>query len=206
MKTESPIILAISAASGIVYGIRVLEFLLKNKYKVELIISSKAYYIAKYELNLELSHCRETIHRNILDYLKLKTENLRVWLDDEIWANPSSGSYRTQGMIIAPASMAVISAISHGHAENLLTRAADVCLKEKRPLTIVPRETPLNTIHLENMLKLSSLGVNVVPPIFGHYAKIKTLDEGINFVTGKILDAHKIDNDLYERWHYEEEK
>lgn len=203
MKNNYPIILGISAASGFVYGIRVLEFLLKNSYRTELIISSNAYYIAAHELGLELSHCRETIHKNILEFLKIETNNLKVWLDNEMWASPSSGSYKTNGMIIAPASMATISAIAHGHAEKLIARAADVCLKEKRPLTLVPRETPVNSIHLENMLKLSGAGANIVLPIIGHYAKIKTLDEGINFVTGKILDAHKIDNDLYERWHYE---
>lgn len=203
MNANTPIIIAISAASGIVYGIKILEFLLKKGYRVELIISQKAYYIAKHELELELCHCKETIYKNILKFLNFETNNLKVWLDDELWANPSSGSYKTQGMIIAPASMSTISAIAHGHAENLITRAADVCLKEKRPLTIVPRETPLNSIHLENMLKLSGLGTNIVLPVLGHYTRMKTLEDGINFVTGKILDAHKIENDLYERWHYE---
>jgi len=203
MKTDLPIITGISAASGIVYGVRLVEFLLKKGYKTELIISSKAYYIARQELGIELSHSAEEIKKSIESFLKMKTDLLKVWLDDEIWANPASGSYKTMGMIIAPASMATISAITHGHAENLISRAADVCLKEKRLLTVVPRETPLNSIHLENMLKLSSAGVNIVPPIFGHYSKIKTLTDGINFVTGKVLDAHKIDNNLYERWNYE---
>ena len=221
MNRDNPLILAITAASGIIYGLRVLEFLLKNNFKTELIISSKAYYIAKHETGINLCHCKEQIHKNILNFLNFekgdnlknrmscKDENeefpslqlpLRVWLDDEIWANPSSGSYKTGGMIIAPASMATVAAIANGHAENLITRAADVCIKEKRPLTIVPRETPLSTIHLENMLKLSKIGVNIVLPVPGFYGKIKTLDESINFVAGKILDANNIKNDLYERW------
>ena len=203
MKKDKPIILAITAASGIIYGIRTLEFLLKNGFRIEVVIASKAYYIAKQELEIDLRHNRETIHKNILSFLNLEKEggNLQIWLDDEVWANPSSGSYKIGGMIIAPASMAVISAISSGLAENLITRTADVCLKEKKCLTIVPRETPLNFIHLENMLKLSKLGVNIVPPIHGFYANIKTIDDSINFVVGKILDASNIDNDLYERWH-----
>lgn len=200
MKTNSPIILALTAASGLAYGIGTLKFLLENNYKVELVISSKAYYIAKHEHDLELSHNTDLIANKLLEFIDIKTDKLKVWLDDEIWASPSSGSYKTEGMIIAPASMASISAIAHGLSENLITRSADVCLKEKRPLTIVPRETPLNSIHLENMLKLSNMGVNIVPPLIGHYANIKTLDEGINFVVGKILDAHKIENNLYERW------
>ncbi len=203
MKTDLPIIIGISAASGMVYGVRLLEFLLNKRFKTELIMSSKAYYIAKQELGLELSHSAEEIQKNILDFLKIETDLLKVWLDDEMWANPASGSYKTLGMIIAPASMATISAIANGHAENLISRSADVCLKEKRLLTLVPRETPLNSIHLENMLKLSRAGANIVPPVFGHYARIKTLKDGINFVTGKVLDVHKIDNNLYERWHYE---
>lgn len=203
LNKKHPVILAISAASGIIYGIRILDFLLQNKYNVELIISSKAYYIAKQEIDLELCHCKNKIKKKLCEFLKLENnqENLKIWLDDEIWANPSSGSYQTQGMIIAPASMATISAISVGHAENLITRSADVCIKEKRTLTLVPRETPLNSIHLENMLKLSKLGVNIVPPVPGFYGNIKTLNESINFVAGKILDSHDISNNLYERWH-----
>lgn len=197
---KKPVVLAIAAASGVIYGIKTLEYLLKEGFKVELVVSPRAYYIFKQELGIELENNREQIKQSLLKYLKIDSENLIVWLDDENWANISSGSYRTKGMIIAPASMATVAAISAGFAESLITRAADVCIKEKRPLTIVPRETPLSSIHLENMLKLSKAGVNIVLPTPGFYGKIKTLDDGINFVVGKILDAANIDNDLYERW------
>lgn len=201
MDREKPIVLAITAASGVIYGVKVLEFLLKNNYKVELIISSKAYGIIKQEIELELEHNAETIRKNLLEYLDIDgKDHLKVWLDNDMWANPASGSYKTSGMIVAPASMATVAAIAAGYAENLITRAADVCLKEKRPLTLVPRETPVSPIHLENMLKLSRLGVNIVLPAPGFYHKPKTVDDIINFVTGKILDACKIDNNLYERW------
>ena len=201
MDREKPIVLAITAASGVMYGVKVLEFLLKNNYKVELIISSKAYGIIKQEIELELEHNAETIRKNLLEYLDIDgKDHLKVWLDNDMWANPASGSYKTSGMIVAPASMATVAAIAAGYAENLITRAADVCLKEKRPLTLVPRETPVSPIHLENMLKLSRLGVNIVLPAPGFYHKPKTVDDIINFVTGKILDACKIDNNLYERW------
>ncbi len=202
MSKENPIIVAITAASGVIYGVKVLEFLIKNHYKVELIISSKAFYIFKHELNIELSQNKDEMHKEILNYLQItdNRENLHVWLDDELWANPSSGSYKTCGMIIAPASMATIAAIASGHAETLIARAADVCLKERRPVTVVPRETPLNSIHLENMLKLSKLGINIVMPTPGFYGKPQTINDIINFVVGKILDASNIDNNLYERW------
>ena len=203
MNKNEPIILAIMAASGIIYGIRILEFLLKNQHKVELIISSKAYYIFEQELGIEICHDKAVIRKQILDYLKIDSENrnLKVWLDNEIWASPASGSYKTKGMIIAPASMASIASIASGLSENLAARIADVMIKEENPLIIVPRETPFSAIHLENMLKLSKLRVKIVPPIIGFYGKITTLEDGIDFVVGKILDAAGIQNDLYERWH-----
>jgi len=203
MNKNEPIILAIMAASGIIYGIRILKFLLKNQHKVELIISSKAYYIFEQELGIEICHDKAVIRKQILDYLKIDSENrnLKVWLDNEIWASPASGSYKTKGMIIAPASMASIASIANGLSENLAARIADVMIKEENPLIIVPRETPFSAIHLENMLKLSKLRVKIVPPIIGFYGKITTLEDGIDFVVGKILDAAGIQNDLYERWH-----
>jgi flavin prenyltransferase len=202
MNKKESVILAITAASGIIYGIRTLEFLLKNDYKVELIISSKAYYIFEQELGLEICHDKKIIKKQILDYLDLDVEikTLKVWLDDEIWASPASGSYKTMGMIITPASMASVASISTGLSENLITRIADVMIKEERNLVISPRETPFSVIHLENMLKLSKFRVKIVPPIIGFYGKIKTLEDGIDFVVGKILDATGIPNDLYERW------
>lgn len=199
---KKPIILAITAASGIIYGMRTLGFLLENEYKIELIISQNAYYIAKQEINLELSHDSETIKQNALSYLNLsdKEKFLKVWLSNELWADIASGSYQTSGMIVAPASMATVSAISSGYADNLITRAADVTIKENKNLVIMPRETPLSSIHLENMLKLSNLGVKIVPPIVGFYSDIKSVDDYINFAVGKVLDAFNISNELYRRW------
>lgn len=202
MDKKEPITLAITAASGIIFGIRTLEFLLRNDYKVELIISSKAYYIFEQELGIEISHDKNIIKGQILDYLDIDSniETLKVWLDNEIWASPASGSYKSTGMIIAPASMASIASIASGLSENLISRTADVSIKEERTLVISPRETPFSAIHLENMLKLSKLRVKIVPPIIGFYGKIKTLEDGIDFVVGKTLDAAGIPNDLYERW------
>jgi len=202
MKEKQPLILAITAASGVIYGVRTLEFLLRNGYKTELVISSKAYYIFQQELGIELSHDKDIIRSRILRFLNISEDiqNMHVWLDDELWAPIASGSYKTAGMIISPTSMASIAAISTGYAENLITRAADVTMKESRNMVVVPRETPISTLHLENMLKLSKMNVKIVPPVVGFYKNIKTLDDGINFVVGKILDAAGIPNDLYERW------
>ena len=202
MIKKAPIIFAITAASGIIYGLKTLEFLLKNDYMVELIISSKAYYIFEQELGIEISHDKSIISNKIIDYLDIESNsrNLKVWLDNEMWASPASGSYKTSSMIIAPASMASIACIANGISENLISRVADVFIKESKNLAIVPRETPFSAIHLENMLKLSRLNVKIVPPIIGFYGKIKTLEDGIDFIAGKILDAAGISNDLYERW------
>jgi len=202
MNKSKPVILAITAASGIIYGVRTLEFLLKNNYKVELIISSKAYYIFRQELGICLFHDKNQIKNQLLDFMDLEDRavNFKVWLDDEFSASPASGSYLTKCMLVVPASMASVASMANGFAENLITRAVDVILKERRPLVISPRETPFSSIHLENMLKLSQIGVRVVPPIMGFYGKIATLEDGIDFVVGKILDSADITNDLYNRW------
>lgn len=202
MNKEKPIILAITAASGIIYGIRTLEFLLRERYKIELIISENAYFIAKNEIGLELSQNSEIIKKNILNFLNLPEQEayLKVWLNNELWASPASGSYESSGMIITPASMATVAAIASGYAENLITRTADVMIKENKELIIVPRETPLSSIHLENLLKLSRLGTKIVPPIVGFYSEIRTLEDCINFVVGKTLDACNIENQIYKRW------
>ena len=202
MNKDKPIILAISAASGFIYGLKTLEFLLKNNYKVELVISQNAYYIAKQELGLEFTHDKKRIRKTILSFLNFLDEekNLKISLNDEIWAPIASGSYEVSGMIITPCSMATLAAISCGFAESLITRAADVIIKESKILVIVPRETPLSSIHLGNMLNLSNLGVKIVPPIIGFYSNITTIDDCINFTVGKTLDACKIPNSIYERW------
>ncbi len=202
MDKNLPIILAISAASGFILGIKTLEYLLEHDYKIELIVSQNAYYIAESELGLVLSQDKNLIKNNILEYLNLKnkTESLKVWLDNEFHANPSSGSYKTAGMIIVPSSMSTVAAISSGYTSNLIVRSADVCIKEKRKLLVVPRETPLSSIHLENLLKLSNNGAIIVPPTIGFYSDPQSLDDCVNFLVGKILDLFGIDNSLYKRW------
>ncbi len=202
MDRNLPIILAISAASGFILGIKTLEYLLEHDYKIELIISQNAYYIAESELGLILNNDRDFIKDNILKFLNLenKSENLKVWLDSEFHANPSSGSYKTAGMLIVPSSMSTVAAIASGYTSNLIIRSADVCIKEKRKLLVVPRETPLSSIHLENLLKLSNNGVIIVPPTVGFYSEPQSLDDCINFIVGKILDLFGIDNSLYKRW------
>ena len=202
LMKDKPIILAISAASGFILGLKTLDFLLENNYKVELVISQNAYYIAKHEQSLALSHNANQIKQAIIAHLdkKSKADNLKIWLNDQIWADIASGSHKTLGMVIVPASMSAVASIASGLSDNLIERAADVVIKEGRTLVIVPRETPFSSIHLENMLKLSRLGVRVVPPIAGFYTKDATFEGMVDFVCGKVLDVFGIDNDLYKRW------
>ena len=201
--SKFPIIVAISGASGTAYGIRILQFLLENNYRVELVVSESATKVALDEINLSLSLNPEVLKEQVLCYLKLENDKkhlLNVWAHDDISASISSGSYRTSGMIIIPASMGTIGAIASGTSDNLITRAADVCLKERRKLVLVPREMPLNTIHLENLLKLSNMGVIVAPASPAFYHKPKDLTDVIDFVCGKVLDLFGIEHSLFKRW------
>ncbi|MFQ6135937.1 MAG: UbiX family flavin prenyltransferase [Candidatus Hydrothermarchaeales archaeon] len=177
------IIVAVTGASGVVYGVRLIEALEEKKIERHCIVSDAAKRIIRHELGEEY-----------LDRLR------DCYGQDEIDAPLASGSFKTDAMVIAPCSMKTLSAIANGFADNLITRSADVMIKEKRRLILVPRETPLSTIHLQNMLKLSELGVIVLPAMPGFYHKPKDTQEIIDFVVGKVLDSLGIENDLYERW------
>ena len=198
-----PVIVAISGASGTVYGIRLLQFLLENNYKVEFAISESASKVAKSELNLHLSTNPDVLKKQVETYcctsLPLHSQ-LTIWSHDDIAASISSGSYRTSAMIIIPASMGTIGAIASGTSDNLITRAADVCLKERRKLILVPREMPFSTIHLENLTRLSIAGAIIAPACPGFYHNPKDLNDVTDFVVGKVLDLIGIDHSLFKRW------
>lgn len=186
------IVLAISGASGILYGIRLLDFLIKT-FHVDLIISSSALSVIKHEISSEINDIENF-------KAKFKTANLQVYSDKDFTAPIASGSYKTEGMFIVPCSMKTLAAISNGYADNLITRSADVMIKEGRKLVLSPREMPFSSIHLENMLKLSRLGVIIAPPVPAFYCNPKNIEDIVNFVVGKLLDIMGIENDLYRRW------
>jgi 4-hydroxy-3-polyprenylbenzoate decarboxylase len=201
-----PITVGISGASGTIYAIRTLQFLLENNYRIDLVISDGAIKVAQSEINLEFSNNPEILKEQVLSYLenaskkKIQRAFLNVWSNNDISAPIASGSYRTLGMIIIPASMGTVSAIANGTSDNLLTRAADVCLKERGKLVLVPREMPYSTIHLENLLKLSRTGVIIAPASPAFYHNPIKLDHAIDFVVGKTLDLFGIDHNLFKRW------
>ena len=182
------LIIAITGASGSIYGIRLLEFL-KSRQDIEthLIISKTAESVILYE----------TDHKNIEHVKKLADYCHR---DDDLAAPVSSGSFLTGGMIVVPCSAKTLSAVAHSYGENLIARASDVCLKERRKLVLVLRETPLTLSHIENMKNVTSMGGIILPPVPGFYSKPQTIDDLINHTVGKALDLFAIEHNLFKRW------
>jgi len=192
-------IVAISGASGSIYGIRLVEELLKTVDNVYLCISSTSFFIIQTETGIDWSGDSESeTEKKIQEYYS--SNKIRFFSESNLAAPVSSGSFVTDGMFVVPCSMKTLSGIAHGYANNLIERAADVVLKERRKLIISPRETPFNQIHLENMLKLKKMGVAIVPPIPAFYQKPKDLNDIVDFVVGKTLDSAGIKHELFKRW------
>lgn len=180
------IVLAMAGASGAIYGVRLLRALKEAKVDVHLTISPTA------EINLKI----ETgMTANELGKLAQ-----HVYPANDLTASISSGSFHIDGMVIAPCSTKTLAAIANGYSDNLITRAADVTLKERRTLVLVPRETPLSQIHLKNMLILARIGAIILPASPGFYHNPKTIDELVDHIVGKIMDALHIEHNLYKRW------
>jgi 4-hydroxy-3-polyprenylbenzoate decarboxylase len=179
------IIVALTGASGVIYGKRLLEVLGEKGVETHLIVSEAARRVIRHELGME------GIPRSLAH---------QVYEPSDLDAPITSGSFPVDGMVIVPASMKTIAAISHGYGDNLITRAADVQLKERRPLILVPRETPLSTIHLENMARLSRLGACILPAMPAFYHRPDSVEKLVDFVVGKILDQLGIEHSLYLRW------
>jgi len=180
------IIVGISGASGAIYGIRLLEELGRAGVETHLVISSWA---------------RETI-RQETDYTPEGVEALAsvCYSPEDQSAAISSGSFVTAGMVVVPCSMKTVAAIAHGYADNLLVRAADVCLKEQRKLILVPRESPLSAVHLENLLRLARLGVVILPPVPAFYHRPRSVEEIVDHTVGRVLDHLGVPHRLLRRW------
>lgn len=189
-------IIGITGASGVIYGIRLCEYMLSIGEEIHLVITEAGWRVLHDELNWQTIHRQQTLQT----YFSQSTGQLIYHPLQDIGASIASGSFRTSGMVIMPCSMGTLSAIAHGASDNLLERTADVMLKEGRPLIIVPRETPLHAIHLENMLRLAKLGVRLIPAMPAFYHKPETIDELIDFLVGKVLDSMDMEHNLYRRW------
>jgi len=188
-------IVAITGTTGVEIGLRLLEILLLHA-EVHLIVSNASLPIIKEETGLDLTINPE---KELKERIK-SSFSVFIYKEDNLWAPVASGSFITNGMLIVPCSMKTLSAIANGYADGLIERAADVILKENKLLVISPRETPFSPIHLENMLKLSRIGVRIVPPIIGFYHKPSSVKDIIDFIVGRILDQLGIENTLYKRW------
>lgn len=189
-------VVGITGASGGIYGIRLTETLLSLGYTVHLVVSNAGWRVFKEELGYAVSDREGLLNQLFSGY----PGSLLYHPVQDIGASIASGSFRTEGMIIMPCSMGTLSAVAQGSSDNLMTRAADVMLKEGRPLVLVPRETPLHAIHLENMLKLSRLGVKLIPAMPAFYYGPSSMDDLINFMVGKVLDSFQIEHTLFRRW------
>lgn len=194
------ITLALTGASGMPYALRLLEILLAAGKTVYLVYSQAAQIVAQQEMNLNLPSSPEEAQKILCEQFGVSTQQLRVFGKQEWFAPIASGNAVADAMIICPASMGTVAAVAHGLSENLLHRAADVCIKEHRPLIIVPREAPLSALHLENLLKLAQLGCTILPPAAGFYNHPQTIEDMIDFVVARILDQLRIPHSLMQKW------
>lgn len=196
---------AITGASGTIYAYRTLQLIAKSGVvsKVNLIMSGTAAIVAQVEMG---SNLKDPTAEKINQWLGLPKESdvIRFWRLDNFAAKPSSGSYKQAGMIVVPCSMGTLGSIASGAGTNLIHRAADVTLKEGRKLVLVPRETPYNSIHLENMLRLSQAGARILPASPGFYHRPKTVEDLVNHMCYRILDQFDIPHDKNTQWTGEE--
>jgi len=194
MKTFT---IGITGASGAVYGVRLAQEILKNGHKLHLVVTEAGWQVFREELLWDTEDRERCIEENFASYGK---DRLHYHTLRDFNAPIASGSYQNDGMVIIPCSMGTLSGIAHGASGNLLERTADVMLKESRKLILVPRETPLHKIHLENMLKVTEAGGKIVPAMPGFYHLPKSMDDLVNFLVGKVLDNLGVHHELFTRW------
>lgn len=193
--------LALTGASGMPYGLRLLECLLAADCKVQLLYSQAAQIVARQEMDIELpSRPAEAKNALLSHFAAVNPEKLAVFGREEWFAPVASGSNPPDAMVICPCSMGTLAAIAQGLADNLIERAADVVIKEGRKLVLVPRETPFSAIHLENMLRLSRAGAIILPPNPGFYHHPQNVQDIVDFVVARILDQLGIAHALMQRW------
>jgi 4-hydroxy-3-polyprenylbenzoate decarboxylase len=192
------IIVGITGASGAIYARRLLQILCRKEYNVHLVISEAANIIIKQELGIDINPKQS----NIVEFLGYATDNIILYDNSDIGATIASGQYPVKAMVIVPCSMNTLCSIAHGISNNLIQRAASVTIKESRKLILVPRETPLSSIHLEAMLKLSSNGVCILPAMPGFYHYPKTIADQVDFIVSKIFDSLGIEHTLIPEWQY----
>lgn len=186
MAEPQRMVVGISGATGIVYGVRLLQALRELAIESHLVVTRPGEMTREYETDLSAADLRA--HASV------------SYTPTDFGAAISSGSFRTLGMVVAPCSMRTLAEIASGVTSNLLTRSADVCLKERRRLVLLVRETPLSLVHLRAMVAVTEAGAIVMPPVPAFYTKPKTLDDIVDHTIGRVLDLFGLDNDLVKRW------
>lgn len=186
MSFKMKIIVAITGSSGVLYGIRMLEILQKLGINTHLVLSEWG------EKNIRIETSKTVGYVRSLSSITYNNSNMAAPI--------SSGSFQIDGMAIVPCSMKTVSSIANGYDDNLISRAAGVCIKESRKLVLVPRETPLSAIHLQNMLRLCKIGVVILPAMPGFYHKPRTIEDLTDHLVGKILDQFRIEHNIFKRW------
>lgn len=195
------IIVGISGASGMIYAVRTLKYLLEAEYTVYVVASKASYMVWLEEDGIRVPQEPETQEKFWRSYLEIPTQGKLIchrWGD--VGASIASGSFRTLGMVIIPCSMSTVAKISHGLSSDLLERAADVQLKEGKPLVVVPRETPFSLIHLRNLTQLAEAGAKIVPAIPAWYHQPKSIEDLVDFVIARALDQLTMDCIPLKRW------
>ena len=200
MNSRNAITVALTGASGMVYGLRLLQHLLDAEQPVYLLVSSAAQIVLRMENNLSVPSQPRDMQAFFSDYFKAQPGQLQVFGRDQWSAPVASGSGAPRAMVVCPCTSGTLAAIANGQSDTLMERAADVMLKEQRKLILVHREMPVSAIHLEHMLKLSRLGVTIMPANPGFYHQPQSIQDLVDFVVARILDHLDIDHNLTERW------
>jgi 4-hydroxy-3-polyprenylbenzoate decarboxylase len=195
VAARHPVVLAITGASGAPYAVRLLQQLVVRQVPTWLIVSSHGFRLLATESDIpDLATLRAHVGAEAFDAC------VTVFDDNDRGAAPASGSARWRGMVVCPCSMGTVSAIAHGTSRSLVERAADVALKERRKLILVPRETPLSLIHLENLTQVTRAGATVIPAAPGFYHKPASIDDLVDFIVARILDHLDVEHTLGKRW------
>jgi 4-hydroxy-3-polyprenylbenzoate decarboxylase len=193
--TRYPVVVAITGASGAPYAVRLLQALVELQVPTWLIVSSHGWRLLRTESQIgNLDELKAHIGADAWDRC------VTVFDDNDRGAKPASGSARSSGMVVCPCSMGTVSAIAHGTSRSLVERAADVALKERRPLIVVPRETPLSLIHLENLTQITRAGATVIPAAPGFYHQPARIEDLVDFIVARVLDHLGLDHTVGRRW------
>ena len=192
--------IGITGASGSAYGLRVLEVLVAAGHTVYVSLTRDGMHILNDETGLALKGSETDIQNALVKHLGAREGQVRYFDEDNMYAPIASGSAKVDGMAVIPCSKKALSSLANGFASNLIERAADVTIKERRKLVIVPRETPLSTIHLRNMLSLAEAGCHIIPAMPAFYHRPRNIEDLVDFIAGRVLDALGVENDLSPRW------